>query len=90
MLQKIQGLTNKPYGHMELPQVARYASSQRVITSLFELSFDGDIDRFKQKALRIIREIYESKVTFEHMLKRKTGMTVSDLKGGSPTNGRPA
>ena len=31
MLQKIQGLTNKPYGHMELPQVARYASSQRYV-----------------------------------------------------------
>jgi len=31
MLQKIQTLTNKPYGHMELPQVARYASSQRYV-----------------------------------------------------------
>ena len=31
MLQKIQSLTNKPYGHMELPQVARYASSQRYV-----------------------------------------------------------
>lgn len=31
MLQKIQNLTNKPFGHMELPQVARYASSQRYV-----------------------------------------------------------
>jgi len=31
LLQKIQALTNKPYGHMELPQVARYASSQRYV-----------------------------------------------------------
>ena len=31
LLQKIQQLTNKPYGHMELPQVARYASSQRYV-----------------------------------------------------------
>lgn len=31
MLQKIQKLTNKPFGHMELPQVARYASSQRYV-----------------------------------------------------------
>ena len=31
LLKKIHNLTNKPYGHMELPQVARYASSQRYV-----------------------------------------------------------
>jgi prolyl 4-hydroxylase len=31
LLKKIQLLTGKPYGHMELPQVARYASSQRYV-----------------------------------------------------------
>lgn len=31
LLQKIQQLTNKPYGHMELPQVARYTDSQRYV-----------------------------------------------------------
>mmetsp|Transcript_7296 Transcript_7296/g.16015 ORF Transcript_7296/g.16015 Transcript_7296/m.16015 type:complete len:340 (-) Transcript_7296:524-1543(-) len=31
MMQKIQKLTNKPYGHMELPQVARYTDSQRYV-----------------------------------------------------------
>jgi len=31
LLDKIQALTNKPFGHMELPQVARYASSQRYV-----------------------------------------------------------
>jgi len=31
LLKKIQQLTHKPYGHMELPQVARYASSQRYV-----------------------------------------------------------
>lgn len=30
-LEKIHALTKKPYGHMELPQVARYASSQRYV-----------------------------------------------------------
>lgn len=31
LLQKIQCLTNKPFGHMELPQVARYTDSQRYV-----------------------------------------------------------
>jgi len=31
MMQKIQLLTNKPFGHMELPQVARYTDSQRYV-----------------------------------------------------------
>lgn len=31
LLQKIHALTNKPYGHMELPQVARYTDSQRYV-----------------------------------------------------------
>ena len=31
LLQKIQALTNKPFGHMELPQVARYTDSQRYV-----------------------------------------------------------
>lgn len=31
LLKKIQLLTNKPYGHMELPQVARYTDSQRYV-----------------------------------------------------------
>lgn len=31
LLQKIQELTNKPFGHMELPQVARYTDSQRYV-----------------------------------------------------------
>jgi len=31
LLKKIHHLTRKPYGHMELPQVARYASSQRYV-----------------------------------------------------------
>ena len=31
LLQKIQDLTNKPFGHMELPQVARYTDSQRYV-----------------------------------------------------------
>ena len=31
LLKKVQLLTNKPYGHMELPQVARYTDSQRYV-----------------------------------------------------------
>ena len=31
MMEKLQKLTNKPFGHMELPQVARYTDSQRYI-----------------------------------------------------------
>ena len=31
LLTKIQALTNKPYDHMELPQVARYTDSQRYV-----------------------------------------------------------
>lgn len=31
LLDKIHALTGKPRGHMELPQVARYASSQRYV-----------------------------------------------------------
>ena len=31
LLKKIHLLTNKPYGHMELPQVARYTDSQRYV-----------------------------------------------------------
>jgi prolyl 4-hydroxylase len=31
LLQKIQALTGKPFGHMELPQVARYTDSQRYV-----------------------------------------------------------
>jgi len=31
LLQKIQQLTGKPYGHMELPQVARYTDGQRYV-----------------------------------------------------------
>ena len=31
LLEKIQALTNKPFGHMELPQVARYTDSQRYV-----------------------------------------------------------
>ena len=31
LLQRIQALTNKPFGHMELPQVARYTDSQRYV-----------------------------------------------------------
>lgn len=31
LLQKIQTLTGKPFGHMELPQVARYTDSQRYV-----------------------------------------------------------
>lgn len=31
LLSKIQALTNKPFGHMELPQVARYTDSQRYV-----------------------------------------------------------
>ena len=31
VLEKIQKLTNKPFGHMELPQVARYTDSQRYV-----------------------------------------------------------
>jgi len=31
LLQKIHMLTGKPYGHMELPQVARYTDSQRYV-----------------------------------------------------------
>ena len=31
LLEKIQKLTNKPFGHMELPQVARYTDSQRYV-----------------------------------------------------------
>ena len=31
LLQKIKALTNKPFGHMELPQVARYTDSQRYV-----------------------------------------------------------
>ena len=31
LLQKIQALTNKPFGHMELPQVARYTDNQRYV-----------------------------------------------------------
>jgi len=31
VLRKIQQLTNKPYGHMELPQVARYTDNQRYV-----------------------------------------------------------
>ena len=31
ILRKIQLLTNKPYGHMELPQVARYSDGQRYV-----------------------------------------------------------
>jgi len=31
VLRKVQLLTNKPYGHMELPQVARYTDSQRYV-----------------------------------------------------------
>lgn len=36
LLQKIHLLTGKPYGHMELPQVARYTDSQRYVEH-----FDG-------------------------------------------------
>ena len=31
LLQKIHNLTGKPFGHMELPQVARYTDSQRYV-----------------------------------------------------------
>ena len=31
LLTKIQALTNKPFGHMELPQVARYTDGQRYV-----------------------------------------------------------
>lgn len=31
LLEKIKVLTNKPFGHMELPQVARYTDSQRYV-----------------------------------------------------------
>ena len=31
LLHKIQKLTSKPFGHMELPQVARYTDSQRYV-----------------------------------------------------------
>ena len=43
----------------------------KLIIRLFELSFDGDIDKFKQKTLSLIREIYESKVSFDLPGKRR-------------------
>lgn len=40
----------------------------KLIVNLFDLQFEGDIDKFKQKTLTTIREIYESKVTFEDFI----------------------
>lgn len=40
----------------------------KLILRLVDLRFEGDIDKFKQKTLSLIREIFECKVSFEEFI----------------------